>query len=112
MRLESAKGHSRKRLPAALLNSEIASPISSLVGLFAAAPTRILEGSASGRFEGTVRLVEGAGESTLTGKLVPICGSSAISLCAGTIRFFAWATEVFTGAEALVAVSSVGSDRT
>src|SRR5450759_2947732 len=106
VRLESSVGQSCNRLPAALLNSETASLTSSSVGLFAAATTMILEERSNGWFKSDVRLDESAGGSTFAGKLVPSGGSSVISLCTGTNRAPVWVIAFFTGAEALLAVSS------
>src|SRR6266566_3381764 len=103
MRSGPAAGQPRNRLPAALLNSEMASPTSSSVGRFSAATTMILEGSANGRFKGEVRLGVAVGDSTFAGKFVPRDGASAISLRAGASRAFVRAFEVFAGAETLVA---------
>src|SRR6267154_713169 len=103
MRSGSAAGQPRNRLPAALLNSEMASAASSFVGRFSAATTMILEGSANGRFEGEGRLGVVVGDSTFAGKLVPRDGVSAISLCTGASRAFVWVLELFAAAEALVA---------
>src|SRR5260370_30317401 len=103
MRSGSAAGQPRSRLPAALLNSEMASAASSSVGRLSAATTMILEGSANGRFKGEVRLGVAVGDSIFAGKFVPRDGASAISLCTGATRIFVWAFEVFAGAEVLVA---------
>src|SRR6266566_9857548 len=106
MRLRSAGGQPRNRLPAALLNSEIASQTSSSVGRLPAATTMKLEGSANGRFKGRVGLAEVVAGSTFSGKSAPRGGASAISLCTGNTRGLVWAFEMFAGAEALVTVRS------
>src|SRR6266571_2147792 len=112
MRSGSAAGQPRNRLPAALLNSEMASAASSFVGGFAAATTMILVGSTNGRFRGEGRLGVAVGDSIFAGKLVPRDGASAISLCAGASRVFVRAFELFAGAEALVAARSPEPRRT
>src|SRR5258705_1846683 len=104
MRSGSAAGQPRNRLPAALLNSEMASAASSFVGGFAAATTMILEGSTNGRFKGEGRLGVVVGDSTFAGKFVPRDGASAISLRTGARRAFVLDFALFAGAETLVAV--------
>src|SRR6267143_2958952 len=103
MRSGSAAGQPRNRLPAALLNSEMASAASSSVGRLSAATTMILEGSANGRFKGEVRLGVAVGDSTFAGRFVPRDGASAISLRAGASSIFVRGFELLAGAEALVA---------
>ena len=88
------------------MNSEIASPTSSSVGGIAADTTRILEGSANAWFKGNVGLGEVVVDAMFADRSVPDGGASAISLRTGTERGFVWGFEMFTGAEAVVAVKS------
>ena len=83
-----------------------------VVGRAAAATTMILEGSTNVRFKGEVGLGEVVRDSTVVGKSVPRGGESTISLCAGTMRAFVGAFELFAPAEALVAVRSAEPSRT
>src|SRR5258708_36144980 len=106
LRLRSAGGQPRNRLPAALLNSEIASPTSSSVGRLAAATIMILEGSATGRFKGLVGVGKVLTGSTFAGKSSPRGGASAISFGTGNMRGFCCPVKLFASAEEVGAVSA------
>src|SRR5690242_8953266 len=106
MRLGSAAGHPRSRLPAPLLNSDMASPTSSSVGLFPAATTIMLEGSAKGWVRDDVKLAESVGLAPPIGAPVLSAGSSELSLCTDTTWARDWDVALFIGTEVLLAVSS------
>src|SRR5258708_23253265 len=112
LRLGSGGGQPGKRLAAALLNSEIASPTSSSVGRLPAATTMMLEGSATGRFKGLVGVGKVLAGSTFAGKSSPRGGASAISLRTGNLMGFVWLVEMFSGDEALIGVMPAEPGRT